>query len=32
VPACVVGVVGLGHMPGIKKNWNKEINMDDILK
>lgn len=27
-PACVVGVVGLGHVPGIKNNWNKPVNID----
>lgn len=31
-PACVVGVVGLGHVAGIKNNWNKDIDLSDILK
>jgi pheromone shutdown protein TraB len=30
-PACVVGVVGLGHMKGIKENWNKEFNINEII-
>jgi len=32
VPAKVVGVVGLGHLPGIQDNWNKTLDMTDILK
>jgi hypothetical protein len=32
VPACVVGVVGLGHVAGIKRNWNKEFDIESILK
>jgi pheromone shutdown protein TraB len=31
-PACVVGVVGLGHVPGIKENWEKELDLTEILK
>jgi len=32
IPACVVGVVGLGHIPGIKNNWNKQISIDYLIK
>ncbi len=32
LPACVVGVVGLGHVNGIKNNWNKDVNIDYLLK
>lgn len=32
VPAKVVGVVGLGHLPGIQENWNKILDMKEILK
>ncbi|CAA7049560.1 unnamed protein product [Microthlaspi erraticum] len=28
----VVAVVGRGHLQGIKKNWNKPINMKDLLE
>ena len=31
-PAVVVGVVGLGHVKGIKNNWNKQLNLEEILK
>lgn len=32
VGAKVVGVVGLGHLNGIKNNWNKDFNIDHLLK
>lgn len=31
VPAVVVGVVGIGHVPGIEKNWDKELNIQEIM-
>ncbi|KAF7224838.1 traB domain-containing protein [Nothobranchius furzeri] len=31
VPAVVVGVVGMGHVPGIEQNWEKELNINEIL-
>ena len=31
-PACVVGVVGLGHVAGIKANWNKQFDILSIIK
>ncbi|XP_047678685.1 traB domain-containing protein isoform X2 [Tachysurus fulvidraco] len=31
VPAVVVGVVGMGHVPGIEKNWEKELNIQEIM-
>uniref|UniRef100_A0A8B9L386 TraB domain containing n=1 Tax=Astyanax mexicanus TaxID=7994 RepID=A0A8B9L386_ASTMX len=31
VPAVVVGVVGMGHVPGIEKNWDKELNIHEIM-
>jgi pheromone shutdown protein TraB len=31
-PAIVVGVVGLGHIKGIQNNWNKKLNLEEILK
>ncbi|KAL6553566.1 hypothetical protein OROGR_007408 [Orobanche gracilis] len=27
----VVAVVGKGHLPGIKKNWNQPVDMKEIL-
>lgn len=32
VPAVVVGVVGMGHVPGIEKNWDKELNIQEIMR
>ncbi|CAL1527020.1 unnamed protein product [Lymnaea stagnalis] len=32
VPCVVVGVVGIGHVQGIKDNWDKELNIDEICK
>jgi len=32
VPAVVVGVVGMGHVPGIEKNWEKQLNIQDIMR
>ena len=31
-PSTVVGVVGLGHVNGIVKNWDKELDVTEILK
>ncbi|XP_013872018.1 traB domain-containing protein [Austrofundulus limnaeus] len=31
VPAVVVGVVGMGHVPGIEQNWDKELNINEIM-
>lgn len=31
-PVIVVGVVGLGHIKGIQNNWNKKLNLEEILK
>ncbi|KAM9854005.1 traB domain-containing protein isoform 1-T2 [Aulostomus maculatus] len=31
VPAVVVGVVGMGHVPGIEKNWEKQLNISEIM-
>ncbi|XP_068579796.1 LOW QUALITY PROTEIN: traB domain-containing protein [Cebidichthys violaceus] len=31
VPAVVVGVVGMGHVPGIEKNWEKQLNINEIM-
>ncbi|TMS05033.1 traB domain-containing protein [Larimichthys crocea] len=31
VPAVVVGVVGMGHVPGIERNWEKQLNINEIM-
>lgn len=31
VPTIVVGVVGMGHVPGIEKNWNCDVNIQEIM-
>ncbi|XP_054897964.1 LOW QUALITY PROTEIN: traB domain-containing protein [Poeciliopsis prolifica] len=31
VPAVVVGVVGMGHVPGIERNWDMELNVQEIM-
>ncbi|XP_029471677.1 LOW QUALITY PROTEIN: traB domain-containing protein [Rhinatrema bivittatum] len=31
IPAVVVGVVGMGHVPGIEKNWSHELNIQEIM-
>ncbi|KAI4825905.1 hypothetical protein KUCAC02_021566 [Chaenocephalus aceratus] len=31
VPAVVVGVVGMGHVPGIERNWEKQLNITEIM-
>ncbi|XP_048355669.1 traB domain-containing protein isoform X1 [Sphaerodactylus townsendi] len=31
VPSVVVGVVGMGHVPGIEKNWNTHLNIQEIM-
>ncbi|XP_059191192.1 traB domain-containing protein [Centropristis striata] len=31
VPAVVVGVVGMGHVPGIERNWEKHLNINEIM-
>lgn len=32
MPAVVVGVVGMGHVPGIEKNWEKQLNINEIMR
>ncbi|XP_078091701.1 traB domain-containing protein-like [Mustelus asterias] len=32
IPSVVVGVVGLGHVAGITKNWNKQIDTQELMK
>ncbi|KAK3781471.1 hypothetical protein RRG08_019096 [Elysia crispata] len=32
VPSVVVGVVGIGHVQGIKENWNKDLEIDEICR
>lgn len=32
MPAVVVGVVGMGHVPGIEKNWEKQLNISEIMR
>ncbi|XP_068132451.1 traB domain-containing protein isoform X2 [Hyperolius riggenbachi] len=31
VPSIVVGVVGMGHVPGIEKNWNINLDIQEIM-
>ncbi|XP_041348740.1 traB domain-containing protein-like isoform X2 [Gigantopelta aegis] len=31
IPSVVVGVVGIGHVPGIVANWSKEQSIEDIM-
>nr|XP_020037059.1 traB domain-containing protein isoform X3 [Castor canadensis] len=31
VPSVVVGVVGMGHVPGIEKNWRTDLNIQEIM-
>ncbi|MBN3276925.1 TRABD protein, partial [Polyodon spathula] len=31
VPAVVVGVVGMGHVPGIERNWDTPLNIQEIM-
>ncbi|KAK9516948.1 hypothetical protein VZT92_024853 [Zoarces viviparus] len=31
VPAVVVGVVGMAHVPGIESNWDKQLNINEIM-
>nr|XP_057943041.1 traB domain-containing protein [Doryrhamphus excisus]XP_057943042.1 traB domain-containing protein [Doryrhamphus excisus] len=31
VPAVVVGVVGMGHVPGIERNWDEYLNVSEIM-
>ncbi|XP_054997826.1 traB domain-containing protein isoform X2 [Sorex araneus] len=31
VPSVVVGVVGMGHVQGIKKNWTTELNIQEVM-
>ncbi|XP_008567170.1 PREDICTED: traB domain-containing protein isoform X1 [Galeopterus variegatus] len=31
VPSVVVGVVGMGHVPGIEKNWSTDLNIQEIM-
>lgn len=32
VPAVVVGVVGMGHVPGIERNWDQPLNINEIMR
>ncbi|RVE72226.1 hypothetical protein OJAV_G00059890 [Oryzias javanicus] len=32
VPAVVVGVVGMGHVPGIERNWEKQLDIEEIMR
>lgn len=32
MPAVVVGVVGIGHVPGIEKNWEKQLDINEIMR
>ncbi|XP_047451673.1 traB domain-containing protein isoform X1 [Mugil cephalus] len=32
VPAVVVGVVGMGHVPGIERNWEKQLDINEIMR
>lgn len=32
VPSVVVGVVGIGHVDGITDNWEKDIDVKDLLR
>lgn len=31
MPSVVVGVVGMGHVPGIEKNWSTDLNIQEIM-
>ncbi|CAF0812845.1 unnamed protein product [Didymodactylos carnosus] len=31
VPSTVVGVVGIGHVPGIVKNWDKNLDVSQLM-
>ncbi|CAH2278206.1 Hypothetical predicted protein [Pelobates cultripes] len=31
IPSIVVGVVGMGHVPGIEKNWVNDVNIHEIM-
>ncbi|XP_020367740.2 traB domain-containing protein-like isoform X1 [Rhincodon typus] len=32
IPSVVVGVVGIGHVAGIKKNWNKKFDTQELVR
>lgn len=32
VPAVVVGVVGMGHVHGIERNWERQLNIEEIMR
>ena len=32
VPSVVVGVVGIGHVDGITDNWEKDIDVKELLR
>ena len=32
VPSVVVGVVGIGHVDGIRENWSKDINVTELVR
>ncbi|XP_077025344.1 traB domain-containing protein isoform X2 [Tamandua tetradactyla] len=31
IPSVVVGVVGMGHVPGIEKNWSTDLNIQEVM-
>ena len=31
-PTVIVGVVGIGHVEGIVNNWEKDIDVHEIMK
>ena len=32
IPSVVVGVVGIGHVEGITQNWDKQIDVKELLR
>ena len=32
MPAVVVGVVGIGHVPGILNHWGTEADIEQLMK
>jgi len=32
VPSVAVGIVGIGHVPGIIANWNETTDIQQLLK
>ncbi len=31
-PVVIVGVVGIGHTPGVEANWDKDVDMRTLLQ